>query len=333
MEKKKEYWQMIRGICIIAVILIHILTKSELDYINNFNIVLRVVLNFCVGLFIFMAGYFIDIKQVTTNTKSYIIKKIKRIGVPFIIFSTIAAIISFVKNDKNIINFLIDVFLGRASEQLYYIIVLIQLIILSPVLVKIINSKNIFKNLSIIIITPIYLIVIAILQYCYKITIPQYMTIFCAWLLYYYIGIIFNVYKDKICIKITNLKLFCIWISFIIIVSILNMILLNKRIVDYSYLTSQVRIINLVYIILCILIVFKNQEKNRCNKILVELGNYSFGIYFVHTYFTHILNKLTDFNYFLKIIIGVFGVTVVSYYFIKIFKKITKNKFDKILGF
>ena len=67
-KTKDAYWQYIRGICIICVILIH--CKTGIEYKNdilgswNFDywIVMRQLINFPVAIFIFLAGYFTNIK-------------------------------------------------------------------------------------------------------------------------------------------------------------------------------------------------------------------------------------------------------------------------------
>ena len=68
--KKNQYFQCIRGICIVSVIVIHLLSKQENVMINNFNIVLRVIVNFCVGVFIFLSGYFVNIEKTKNEPKN-----------------------------------------------------------------------------------------------------------------------------------------------------------------------------------------------------------------------------------------------------------------------
>lgn len=63
MSMKSKYWQMIRGICILAVIAIHCPRVYEGNDVFLY-LVVRNVINFPVALFAFMAGYFIKIKKV-----------------------------------------------------------------------------------------------------------------------------------------------------------------------------------------------------------------------------------------------------------------------------
>ena len=72
MERKREYWQSIRGICILAVVLIHSL--GGFDYSVGYDtefIVLRQVINFAVATFVFMSGYFVPVEKICNTDFSY----------------------------------------------------------------------------------------------------------------------------------------------------------------------------------------------------------------------------------------------------------------------
>lgn len=179
--KKNEYYQMIRGICIVFVIIIHLLSQQDNQSINIFNIVIRTITNFCVGIFIFLSGYFVNIDKVKENKLRWIKNRLKRIGIPFLVFSTIVATISLVKNHDSIIKYVFNILLGRAGIQLYYIVALAQLVILTPLLIKIIKSKKKIINILTILITPIWLLLIEIFYIKYDYQIPLRGTIFFGW--------------------------------------------------------------------------------------------------------------------------------------------------------
>ena len=68
---KSRYWQAVRGICILAVIMIHCpVGQNGLDQIVW--LALRQFINFPVAIFIFMAGYFIKPEKVNAD---YIINR------------------------------------------------------------------------------------------------------------------------------------------------------------------------------------------------------------------------------------------------------------------
>lgn len=72
MKEKREYWQSIRGICILAVVLIHSL--GGFDYFTCYNVefvILRQIINFAVATFVFMAGYFVNTDALSAKEFSY----------------------------------------------------------------------------------------------------------------------------------------------------------------------------------------------------------------------------------------------------------------------
>lgn len=73
---KSQYWQMIRGICILAVIMIHCPNAIGLST-GEFSVwmVLRQLINFPVALFVFMAGYFVNTDKIKKNNCAYLLKR------------------------------------------------------------------------------------------------------------------------------------------------------------------------------------------------------------------------------------------------------------------
>mgnify|MGYP001754930903 CR=1 FL=1 len=72
MKEKKEYWQSIRGICILAVVLIHSLDGFE--YSTGYNtafVILRQIINCAVATFVFMAGYFVNVDALSDEKFSH----------------------------------------------------------------------------------------------------------------------------------------------------------------------------------------------------------------------------------------------------------------------
>lgn len=63
---KSKYWQAVRGICILAVIMIHCpVGRNGID--QEIWLLIRQVINFPVAIFVFMAGYFVNLEKVDGN--------------------------------------------------------------------------------------------------------------------------------------------------------------------------------------------------------------------------------------------------------------------------
>lgn len=73
---KSQYWQIVRGICILAVVMIH--CPSGIEYgisDKSLWLILRQIINFPVALFVFMAGYFVNVTKIETDSCSYLLKR------------------------------------------------------------------------------------------------------------------------------------------------------------------------------------------------------------------------------------------------------------------
>lgn len=80
MKAKDSFWQGVRGMSILSVVLIHCLRGYATDNTLSIFILItiRQVLNFAVAVFIFLAGYFVNVKIITSadfNYKQWLVKR------------------------------------------------------------------------------------------------------------------------------------------------------------------------------------------------------------------------------------------------------------------
>lgn len=338
-NSKDIFFQAVRGILIICVVFIHTLTENEnLTFNNELNIIIRTIINFAVGIFIFLSGYFIKLDDVKTSPFNFYKKKFKRILIPYIIWSFLYTCFQHIEYIKeiNIIAIICSTIFGNNGAQLYYIIALTQLVILTPIFVYIFKKNKKILNLLLLSITPIYTFINGLFNYYFGKNIPLYATLFIAWISFYYLGILF---------RNTNLKkgnkFWTIILSIIILIIniIINLYEYKYISLPYSYCTSQVKLSNTIYTIIVIFSIFTlyNKYNNIVGtNILKTVGDYSFGIYFIHIFFIIVFKKIlinVESFYIIKpIIITVLSV-IGSIIFIKIFNKLTKNKLKKYVGF
>lgn len=176
--KKQQFWQMIRGICILAVIMIHCPQGTNgLD--QTIWLGIRQVINFPVALFIFMAGYFVNPSKIDRNWLK--IRGGGRLLLPFLIWSLIYSAKNAIFGSSSLKSLLFTFVTGKSAAPLYYILVLLQLTLLTPYLIR--SRKNWMY-----LITPIFLICL----YIYNITTGNmpifYETLFPAWFIFYMLG-------------------------------------------------------------------------------------------------------------------------------------------------
>lgn len=340
MKEKNQFIQLVRGLCIIAVVLIHILFFSENNhFINHFNISIRTVINFCVAIFVFISGYLNNTEKIENNPRQYLIKRLKRLYIPFIVYSILYSVInnniSFV-TAREAIKSIFKILLGTSSAQLYYIIILLELTFITPFLIKIINRERKYEHYICLSITPIYLLINLLFNLVFDKAIPRNSFLPFGWFIYYYLGLYANINNYKI--KLNRQKQ--LFVALIILL-IINVVTNNfeYKFINYSYVTSQIKLTNMFYVILILLNTnnFKNilKSSNIIRKILIKLGNESFGIYFIHIFVLKITTKILELislNYFIYVLVQIVSNLIISYFIIKILKKVANEKIQTILG-
>ena len=315
---------MVRGVCIIFVILIHSLFMADSMLINCGNIVIRKIINCAVATFIFMAGYFTNIK----SGESFIKKKVFRLLPALIIWDLIYTFIVYVKNDFTPVLLLKTFALAGSASHLYYIYVLLQLFILAPLLVKFIKK---FKNNKIVylpfIITPIYNSLLLILNIKYNTTIPLYQYYIFGWFSYYYLGLFMRECKS---FKKDKLKPLTIMSLVFLIFSILEGFFIYKYYNLYGLAVTQLGVINVFYsMTVCLILCLLSSFNIKINKFLKKMGDYSFGIYLSHMFVLINLNYISinfTFNYYLIVLFKFLGVIIICYVFNKIYYDYLKDK-------
>ena len=174
---------------------------------------------------------------------------------------------------------------GKASTPLYYILVLFQLTLLTPWLVRIIKGKRRGRQL-LWLVTPLYLLYLYIWNLTTGSAPLYYETWFPAWFGFYYLGLRVR----------CGLKFQCnIGMLFSTLVLCCGEALLLKRMgAGLSFYTSQIRFGSFLYAAAFIGLLLKFSERPTANKekILLCLGNCSYGIYYSHMIILIIINHL-----------------------------------------
>lgn len=295
--KKDNYFQEIRAIAIIFVITIHSLHECTNEIYTQYNLILRQVINCCVAVFIFLSGYFVNIDKMQKKPKKYILERIKRVIIPTIVWYIIYMIVNYNIYFKgvDIQEIVIKILDGSYLGHLYYIIVLVQLILLTPIILKMMNSN---MKYLLIIITPIYLLIINILLINnYDIQITKAATLFPAWLIFYYLGLKENINKKKERYTKSSLKLTIILLIIILIINIVIKEFAYMHGVEYSICVTQIDILTMIYSIVTIKLIIKIKKIYNIdskNKLLIEIGNYSFAIYLSHMLYIKIIKKFLE---------------------------------------
>ncbi len=323
---KRKNWkiQLVRAIAIVCVVMIH---TSE-DGLNQ--IYIRPILNMGVGLFLFLSGYLtsFDIK----DKRAFYIKRIKKVLFPYIFWITVTALAKG-EYKKLPLYYLTS----NASAQFYYILVYIQLVLLTPIIIRLLCSK--YKYIGWLI-TPVFS--------CLFIYLP----IICG---YEKSGIISEIYKDScfgwfiyyyLGLALGNERIKPIGSNKVLIISyfISLLVQIGEGYIFFQFQPhnpgTQLKLSSYLSTSIIILLIYNylnnNIEldlNNRIIKSCILLGDCSFGIYLVHLliiygikYFIPLYNKIP---FCLNSVV----IITISFICVAIGKKILGRRIKRIIGF
>ena len=133
MEKNQKI-QVVRGIAVIAVVLIHTCP------LGMYQVIARPFINFCVATFLFLSGYLT--KTENDNWPAFFRKRILRVLIPYVIWNVSYTLLDYYFNGWGGFRILfVHLISTKASGHLYFIFVYIQFVLLTPVLGKLLKSK------------------------------------------------------------------------------------------------------------------------------------------------------------------------------------------------
>lgn len=337
MKEKKEYWQSIRGICILAVVLIHSLGGFE--YSTGYSVefvILRQIINFAVATFVFMAGYFVNVDALSDKEFSYKHWIIYRGGdccIPFIIWSLLYSGLELLKtvhsgNEIHWMGFIYRFIVGKSATPFYYIVVLVQLTLITPWLVKFVKHNGIISRI-LWLVTPLYLMYLYAWNYIVGISPRLYETLFPAWFGFYYLGIHVRCGRKLKCngyAAAGALALSCV-----------EAVGLKAVGFDIGFYTSQITVGSFLYSVTIIGWLLKKSENNRRGcRLLSKIGDCSYGIFYIHMAVLMIVGRFIKCeNWYAYWILRFVLTASISYIIVHIGQVILKNhkKLLRYIGF
>lgn len=191
-----------------------------------------------------------------------------RLLIPFIVWSIIYTIKNAIFGSPSLKNLFFAFLTGKSAAPLYYILVLLQLTVLTPYLI---SRRKSWMYL----ITSVYLVFL----YIFNITtgnMPMfYETVFPAWFIFYILGM--DVREGKL----NSIKVKGWMIGLVLLASFGESYLLMKIGCSLGFACSQIKFSSFAYSILIALWLSQHIKETEPN-ILSSIGDCSFGIYFSH---------------------------------------------------
>lgn len=218
-------------------------------------------------------------------------RRIKKIIIPYIIWSFIFAVVN-----RRINTFIPDVFMSKCNGIYYFILVYIQMVLLIPVTFKLLRSR--FSKLGWFV-TPVSIFLIRYISLWFNLELgfPFQGELFVFWFGFYYLGVslkngYINLQLSKKCL--TNLCLFSLVIQGVegfIWYWMGNFDMATTQLKMSSIITTGLFCIR-AYIYIEAGDLNLNEQPVILKKFLKVLGDNSFGIYLCHMLIIRILNKL-----------------------------------------
>ncbi|GMA33445.1 acyltransferase family protein [Litorihabitans aurantiacus] len=141
------FWDAVRGVCILGVVWTH--TRTGIPYLDgphawNFDawLVVREVWNFPVAVFVFLAAFFVRPARVLERPGAWLRSRAVRLGVPFLVWSTAFTLLgAALAGTRDVRRLVRDVVLGASAPHLYFVLVLLQLVVVTPLLLRVLEAR------------------------------------------------------------------------------------------------------------------------------------------------------------------------------------------------
>lgn len=277
-----EYYDILRGIAIIFVIAIHAVNFSvdKNAPISNYAIFWRNIISFAVPLFIAISGFFMAGKNLESPAVyfSFLKKQLPRILIPYVVWSLFYSVFLF-RGGTSIGAILIKFITFQSSVPFYFIALITQLYVLSPIAQKLANKRGLILTVGISVLFCAFLYYV---RYSLDKNPPiiLYAGLFFPFFFFYVLGIYFGKGHSIIKSRLTGVLLVVVSLLLLIFDSILE----YNTYQNFNAATSTVKISSLLYAFCIISLLFNHKNLQIKNTFLAYLGSVSFGVYFFHMF-------------------------------------------------
>jgi surface polysaccharide O-acyltransferase-like enzyme len=282
-----SFWDKWKGAAIIAVVLIHASSSTSYypsdSFNNDFGIILRQFINFPVGLFIFLAAFFVARSQRSSETYwENVTRRVWRLALPFLIWSIIYCTLRLLSGSLAIEDIPLMFLNGTSVSVGYFVIVMIQMSIISPVLERLTPSQLAkFLPLSLVLSLGFTYSVKLIYPASFLSEFPYYPLPFFVWLPFYIGGLILGRKSEEFW-KSINVRVVLGSFFICVCLSLIEAMLFLQEI--RSFATSQLKFTSILTTgIVCIMVVASwVYGKDNKENMLSWLGQRSFYFYLSH---------------------------------------------------
>ena len=277
-KQRDAYLQLLRGCAITAIVIIHTLPESTA------TIVVRPFLNWGVALFLFLSGLLTPRSKVR-DLKNFYGRRVHKILIPYLVWTAVYLLSDVDKllqldAKHSVLHVAKAIISGNASAQLYYCVVYLCLVILTPVIYWILDSK--FWWLAYIV-TPVTL---AAKYLCTPFDLPSvWGPFFGTWMIFYVTGLEWDTRFRPIVQR--HGVVFWGFVAFAFTMLQMGEGFLWELVGGhYDVATSQLKLSSMAASLMVVMLVMRikldRESTVTGHNIMVKLGDLSFGIYLSH---------------------------------------------------
>lgn len=231
-------------------------------------------------------------------------------------------------NEIHWLGFVYRFIVGKSVTPFYYIVVLMQLTVITPWLVRIVKQNEIISKI-LWLVTLVYLVYLYTWNYIVGVSPRLYETLFPAWFGFYYLGI----------------QVRCGWklkgngyaVAVALLLSCVEAIGLRAAGLDIGFYTSQITVGSFLYSVAMIGWLLKKSEISRRScRLLSKIGDCSYGIFYIHMAALMIVGRIIKCeNWYTYWILRFVLTAAVSYIMVRIGQIVLKNhkKLLRYIGF
>ncbi|KNZ69792.1 hypothetical protein Tfer_1611 [Thermincola ferriacetica] len=319
MQQKVEEIALMRGLAIMGIVLLHVtayfLVAERADFLSfKLALVLNQSVRFCLPLFLIISGFGLAYNYRKTGDiklSRFFTKRFNKVFIPYIIWSVVyfgfyLTVLGKIPNDAKIMDFnsfsanwaeigLIftkNLLFGRNYVHLYFVILIVQFYLLYPFLIKRLSK---FRDHTVILLMAFfaYLLLMVYFFHFRKLTgiylvdwfVKYYWKTFVAWYFYFLLGLSMGLRLDTFQ-RFAEKYFVASGIFYLVTLALVVAEAFLHPPYDIGRLTS-LRVSVLLNTLAAVPFFFKslNMLKDKLRLpvgILEQMGNNSFGIYFIH---------------------------------------------------
>lgn len=300
MKKRVLYFDLLKCVAIIFVVLIHVISEhwDTLDVNSNTFVILSIldsISRFCVPIYFMVSGALFLNEEKKVTIKDVIKKYVPRVLLLFVFWNVTYSILNIIVS-KDAITFasigevLLNTILGEGIFHLYFLPIIIGFYLCLPILKQItkVDNKNILKYLILVLF--IFFGFNRIMEYLFDTSI-SYTIFFGKYMIYFILGYYLNTFN----ISKKNTKIIYSLGIFGLIITIIGTII-SSRANGITDVFFKYDTFNVIIYSTAVFLFAKNYFVKFNEKLLNILTKTNFGVYLIHGLILGLLEYTKLFN-------------------------------------